>query len=132
MEKINMYHSHSNGVGKLLLGFVGGAIVWALFGDKIKQKANENQTFQDMKSQVMDKVERYKDLTQTKYNQVVDEISETYAKAKGISNHELRDLASDLKLHWAKIKHRWNEPPNAGMQSSTERDEFPDSRLTNY
>jgi hypothetical protein len=87
-------------------------VVWAMFGDKIKQRVNENRSYQEMKSQIMGKLESAKEMTEAKYFQIVDEVSSTYSKAKGISQHELSDMVSDLKFHWARIKDRWNEPPS--------------------
>ncbi|MBX4187517.1 MAG: hypothetical protein KW793_00050 [Candidatus Doudnabacteria bacterium] len=108
-----------SGIGGALLGFVGGVVVWALFGDRIKQKVNQSRAYQEMKAEVMDKVSSVKEMSQTRYNQIVDEVSAVYSKAKGIRQNELNDLVSDLKFHWARIKDRWNEPPSNNNTTGT-------------
>jgi hypothetical protein len=114
---MNGYSSYNRGMGAgaglggAFLGFVGGMVVWAMFGDRIKQRLNENKAYQEMKAQIMDKASSMKDMTESRYNQLVDEVSGMYAKTKGIQQNELNDLVSDLKIHWARIKDRWNEPP---------------------
>ncbi len=103
------------GWGGAVLGFVGGMVVWALFGEKIKKKVNESKAYQEMKSQVLDRTNAFRDMTQTRYNQIVDEVSSAYGKAKGISQNELQDMVSDLKFHWARIKDRWKDPPSSNI-----------------
>lgn len=122
---MNGYYSTSNrgmagasGLGGVLLGMVGGMVVWALFGDKIRQRVNQSRAYQDMKSEVMNRVGSVKGMTQARYNQIVDEVSGMYGKAKGIQQNELNDLVSDLKFHWARIKDRWKEPPSNNQNNS--------------
>ena len=76
-------------VSNPLFAFLAGMAAWALFGPKIKQKLAEHDELQDT------------------YDRIVDEATDKYAKAKGISQHELKDLADDLKTHWQKIKRAW-------------------------
>src|SRR3989338_2819536 len=83
-----------------LAAFVGGAIVWALFGEKIKSRVSESKLWQDMKREVTDEALRIKNLTQDGYNRIVDEVADKYSRVKGISRHELTDLVDDLKVHW--------------------------------
>jgi hypothetical protein len=108
---MNGYISSNRSAGNTLLAFLGGMVVWAVFGDRIKAKVNENKTYQELKDRVMNKVDTLSEMTEDKYYQIVDEVSSGYSKAKGISQNELLDLISDLRMHWAKIKDRWNQPP---------------------
>ncbi|HYC79509.1 MAG TPA: hypothetical protein VEC17_00610 [Candidatus Binatia bacterium] len=105
------YTTTNRAVGSAFLAFLGGAVVWAVFGDRIKEKLNQNETYRELKDKVMSRVNQLSDMTESRYHQIVDETSGMYAKAKGISQNELQDMVNDLKFHWAKIKDRWNQQP---------------------
>jgi hypothetical protein len=101
------YVHRSNVLGAGLLAFIAGAAVWAVFGKKIKDTVSHSSEFQDLKKEIYDKASKVSDLTQEKYDSIVDEVSNKYAQAKGISQNELRDLVDDLKWHWKRIKSSW-------------------------
>ena len=103
------YVHKSNVVGAGILAFIAGAAAWAVFGKKITDEMQSNPDIKRLKKQIMNKASQIKDITQEKYDQIVQEVTDTYGKAKGISQNELADLAEDLKMHWAKIKNAWNE-----------------------
>jgi hypothetical protein len=105
----NNYIHRSNAVGASILAFLAGAAVWAIFGNKVKDKINNSPRFQEMKDQVYKKASEVQDLTREKYDQIVDEVSDKYARLQGISKHELVDLVDDLKMHWGRMKRAWNE-----------------------
>ena len=42
-------------------------------------------------------------------HEIVDEVSNRYARLHDISQHELRDLIEDLRSNWARIKQAWRE-----------------------
>jgi hypothetical protein len=115
-------------IGGTLLAFIGGAVAWALFGPKIKQRVNQNPQYQELKREIEGRVSQMRDLTREKYDQVVDEVTSTYSKARGISQNELRDLAADLKMHWSRIKSAWSNPQpprdNLPPASDINRDQF--------
>lgn len=75
--------------GNPIIAFLAGMAAWAFFGPKIKEKLSEHDKLKDT------------------YDRIVDEATDKYAKAKGISQNELKDLADDLKAHWQKIKGAW-------------------------
>jgi hypothetical protein len=80
------------------LAFLAGAAAWAVFGSKIREAVSENEDVKEMK-----------DSSREMYDQIVDEVTDQYARAKGISQNELKDLAHDLKSHWYRIKKAWNK-----------------------
>lgn len=108
------YVHRSNVLGAGLIAFIAGAAAWALFGQKVKDKVNQSAEFQDLKKQIYDKASAVSDLTQDKYDSIVDEVTNQYAKIKGISNNELKDLAGDLKWHWRRIKSAWSNDRYSG------------------
>jgi len=103
------YVHKSNVVGAGILAFIAGAAVWALFGKKITDEVSTNPDFKRLKRQVMNKASQIKDISQEKYDQIVEEVTDAYSRARGISQKELADLVTDLKMHWSKIKNAWNE-----------------------
>lgn len=56
-----------------------------------------------MKGEVLEKIEKLKEVTPELYNKVIDEVSAKYAKAKGVSEEEVAMLVSDMKKHWRAI-----------------------------
>ena len=96
------------------LAFIGGAIAWALFGDKIKEKVNTNDEYLKLKSEVEEKIENIGEVSRQKYYAIVDEVAGKYAKAKGLQKNEIRDLVDDLKMHWSRIRSAWNKSDNSG------------------
>jgi hypothetical protein len=101
------YVHRNNAVGASILAFLAGAAVWAIFGNRTKEKIANNPRFQELKEQVYDRTSQVSDLTREKYEQMVDEVADKYAKAKGISQNELIDLVDDLKMHWGRISKAW-------------------------
>ncbi len=85
-----MYHNKHSILGPSILAFIAGMAVWAIFGKKIQ----ESKVAEEAKDS---------------YDQMVDEVTGKYAKAKGISKNELTDLVDELKVHWNKIKRAWDE-----------------------
>jgi len=95
---------------------VGGAVGFAatlaalaagsyfIFGPKGKQnrKAIKGWTLK-MKGEVVEKIEKLKEVTPDLYNKVIDEVSAKYAKVKDISAEELAMLVTDMKKHWKSI-----------------------------
>lgn len=101
------YPHRSNILGAGIFAFIAGAAAWAIFGEKLRNKARQSSDFQDLKREVYDRASEVSDITQDKYNQIVDEVSNKYAQARGISQNELMDLVDDLKWHWKRIKSSW-------------------------
>lgn len=124
MNGYSRTHSGST-LGTGILAFLGGVVVWALWGDKISRKVKENQDFQWLKGEIENRAFKVRDLTKEKYDQIVDEVSENYSKIKGITNHELKDVVDDLKTHWHRIKLAWKD------DSKHDNDNKPFGNLSN-
>lgn len=56
-----------------------------------------------MKGDVLEKLEKLKDVTPEVYNGIIDEVSAKYGKLKNISAEEITEIAIDLKKHWKAI-----------------------------
>lgn len=56
-----------------------------------------------MKGDVLERLEKLKDVTPEVYNDIIDDVTTKYSKLKNISADELTDIAEDLKKHWKAI-----------------------------
>lgn len=56
-----------------------------------------------MKGEVLEKIEKLKEVTPEVYHKVIDEVSAKYAKVKDMDMAEVEKLASDMKKHWSSI-----------------------------
>lgn len=56
-----------------------------------------------MKGEVLERIERVKEVTPELYEKIVDEVGAKYLKAKGVGMEEVQLLASDLKKYWKAI-----------------------------
>ena len=101
------YVHKSNVVGAGIVAFLAGIAAWEIFGKSVKDKVSSTGQFRDIKKQVYDRASKISDLTQEKYDEIVDDVTNKYAQAKGISQNELADLVDDLKWHWKRIKSSW-------------------------
>lgn len=62
------------------------------------------------KGEVMERMERMKDVSQDKYNAVVDQVMDKYKKVKTVPPEELAQLAKELRGHWNRISSHLKSP----------------------
>lgn len=75
-----------------------------LFGPsgKNNRKAIKGWTLK-MKGEVLEKIEKLKEITPEIYENIIDEVSLKYARAKHINPEDLVMMTSDLKKYWKVI-----------------------------
>lgn len=56
-----------------------------------------------MKGEVLEKMEKLKEVNQRDYDEIIDETAERYARVKRVSASELKHITEDLKNAWAHI-----------------------------
>ena len=56
-----------------------------------------------MKAEVLEKLERAKDVNEEVYHRIVDELSAKYAKVKGMTLEEVQEIAKEFKSQWKKV-----------------------------
>jgi hypothetical protein len=69
-------------------------------------KAHRKQAMDWMekaKADVLEKIEKMKDVTETTYHKVVDQVLSKYKLVKDIDPVELQNFGKELKAHWAQI-----------------------------
>jgi len=104
-----MSHSNRSSIAAPFLAFIAGMAAWAFFGSKIREKVEDSEDWQELRTEIEDKFEQAQDKSRETYNRIVDEVTDKYARVKGISQNELSDLADDLRMHWRRIKRAWNK-----------------------
>ncbi len=95
----------TNKVGKALAIGAGVAVLsaaaYVLFGPEGKNNRKKIKGWAvKMKGEIIEKFEKMKEVTEPMYHKVVDEISQKYSKAKGVSSDEVKEVVADLKKHW--------------------------------
>jgi hypothetical protein len=56
-----------------------------------------------MKGDVIEKLEKAKEITLPVYNEIIDSVAKDYAKGAKASKAEIEAIAVDLKKHWRTI-----------------------------
>jgi gas vesicle protein len=96
-------------VGAGVVGFLIGAMV-GVFGAPKDGDENRKEFFDWMRETSADlneKVSGATEMTQEKYDDMVDMVTSKYGKAKKIKDTDLQDFAKELKAHWKKVKKDW-------------------------
>ncbi len=55
------------------------------------------------KGEVLEKLEKLKEVNEEAYNRVIDSVTERYERVKDVDPGEVAALAKDLKMHWQNI-----------------------------
>ena len=89
------------------LAIAGLAGAYFLYGSKDAKK-NRNKVKSWMlkaKAEVMDKLEKAKDVSEDKFHTIVDDAAKKYgSKMKDLSPEDVQAFAKSLKKHWKDIK----------------------------
>ena len=85
----------------MVTSFAAGAVTMLLLSRKERCKAG--QWADKMRDEVTREAQKTKDLTEEKFNQIVDGIRPQYEAMKNVGSEELNDLVDELKLHWKNI-----------------------------
>lgn len=104
-----MQKKTTNNTGAIAAGIGAGVAALAaagyfLFGPKgVKnRKAIKGWTLK-MKGEVLEKIEKLKEVTPELYEKVIDEVGAKYLKAKGVGMEEVQAISADLKKYWKAI-----------------------------
>ncbi|MEI6420345.1 MAG: hypothetical protein WCO30_01805 [bacterium] len=110
-----MTKKNSNVGGKVVLGLAalaaGAAGAYFLYGTKegAKAKKNVKAWTLKLKGDVIDKMEKMKDVTEGGYNEVIDLVHKKYAGVKNIDPEELNKVVGEMKKHWKNIKKEFKD-----------------------
>ncbi len=91
------------GLGALVAGLAGG---YYLYGSKNFQKNRKKVKgwALKMKGEVLDNLEKMKEVDEKVYHSVVDNVSSKYKKLKNVNKKEVEEVVKDMKKHWNNIK----------------------------
>ncbi len=98
--------------GKVAVGIGAGLAVAAAAGaawlygtkDGAKQRKKLEAWMLKAKGEVMEKIEKMKDVTEDEYKEVIDKVLLKYKKLKSVSTPKVVQLEKDLKKHWKNIE----------------------------
>jgi hypothetical protein len=98
--------SGTTGLGLgLALVAASAAAGYFLYGkDGAKKRTKIKGWMLKAKGEVLEKIEKLKDVSEDEYNRVINTVAEKYGKVKDIDAAEVEALAKDLRKHWKSIK----------------------------
>ena len=89
-------------IGASLAGVA--ATAYFFFGPKGKKHREHAKSWAiKMKGDVIEKLEKAKEITEPIYLEIIDAVSKEYAKEKMATKEEIKAIANDLKKHWKQI-----------------------------
>lgn len=95
------------GMGAGIVAVAAAAIAggYFLYGkDGAKNRKKIKGWMLKAKGEVLEQMERGKEITEDTYHQVIDKVSQKYQAAKDIDPNELQQLVKEMKGHWRSIK----------------------------
>lgn len=104
---------NNNVAGKVIGAGVIGALLGAVAGVFLSPKSGkENRDdlvgwMKDMQDEVMDRVKDAKDMSQEKYDDLVDEIAARRKSMSKVTDEEWVGVVKEMKKHWARISKEW-------------------------
>lgn len=90
------------GVGLAALAAAGAYFLYGKRGAK-NREAIAGWTLQ-MKGEVLEKLEKLKNVNQQAFNELVDETADRYGRVKKVGGVELKTITADLKNAWSHIE----------------------------
>jgi hypothetical protein len=98
----------SNGMGKAVAVTAGvvaaTAAAYLMFGPNAKKNRKTVKGWAvKMKGEIIEKFENAKELSQSAYENAVDEVKNKYSKFKNVEKSELDAIVRDAKKHWKAI-----------------------------
>lgn len=80
------------------------AAAYLLFGPDAKKNRKIVRGWAvKMKGDIIEKFEKTKDLTESAYHNIIDQVSAKYAKVQGVDTSEIETIAKDARKHWKTI-----------------------------
>jgi hypothetical protein len=86
-------------IGASLAGLA--ATAYFFFGPKGKKRREHAKAWAiKMKGEVVEKLEKAREITEPVYREIIDMVAKEYKKGKKAGQPEIEALATDLKKHW--------------------------------
>ncbi len=119
-----MKNKTNNGSGVVKMAVLGASLAglaasaYFFFGPNGKKNQKHAKSWAiKMKGDVVEKLEKAKEVSEPVYHQIIDVVAAKYAKGAKISQVEIDELAKDLKKHW-KTMHAVVSAKKGGKKTS--------------
>lgn len=100
------------GLGIVGLAAAGIAGAYFLYGkDGAKNRKKIKAWSLKAKGEVLEKIEKAKELSEEYYHTAIDAVAAKYAKSKDVTPEDIQAFAKDLKKHWKDIKKEFAPKP---------------------
>ena len=100
--------SHNIAIAAGITGLFASALLGAHFlfnTEKGKKSLKHLKSWSfKMKGELLEKVEKIKNIDESTYTKIVDDLSAKYSKVKGMTMEEISEITKELKSNWKKIK----------------------------
>jgi len=81
------------------------AAAYIMFGPDAKKNRKAIRGWAvKMKGEVIEKLEKAKEITEPVYHSILDEVQAKYAKVKNVDSKELEDAIAEIRKHWKSIE----------------------------
>lgn len=92
-------------LGKLIGAGLGLAAAVAVISLAVFPKVQKKlkKWMRDMQNEIIEEIKGTKDLTQERYNEIIDNVKSKYEALKSVTGGELNAFVEELKSHWEKI-----------------------------
>jgi hypothetical protein len=89
------------GLAALAAAAAGAYLLYGKDGEKNRKKIKSWAL--KAKAEVLEKMEKAKDMSESTYQQIVEDVSKKYGAIKSIDPKELELLTKEMKGHWTRI-----------------------------
>lgn len=85
------------------VGLAGGYFIYGK--EAAKRRAAVRGWMLKAKGEILEKLEQAGEVSEEKYNAIIDSVAQQYAKLRDIDQKELDQMIRQLKSHWKSISH---------------------------
>lgn len=111
---------HATGVG-IGLGMIAALAAGAyfLYGSKdgAKRRVKIRGWMLKAKGEILEKIEKMKEVNEEAYNSVIASVMSKYAALKNVDKTEVAAMVSDMKKHWGNISRQIKSGGKSGSKS---------------
>lgn len=106
-------------IGAAVAGAAAATAAYYLYGPKGKQHRSQIKGW-TLKAQgeVMERIEKLKEIDRDTYNKVVDDVTKKYAKAKNVAAKEVASFAQDVKAQWEHVENEFEKGAKKGKKAA--------------
>lgn len=111
----------SAGMGIAALAAAAAGAYYFYGKDGSKHRKNLKSWAVKARGEVMERVEKLRDVSQDTYSKAVEQVMDKYKRVKNIDPRELAELGAELKGHWDRIYTQISGPAPKGRKKATKK-----------